>query len=138
LLIQKYAAENLAVSFRQLIQNPGYDSLALLGDHKAFRPGAAIYWIFGIFRQLALARLVAQQFERNVVANRMDKTWKAGGPVQYLPLAKVSYDTKKGLLAGIFNQFRRSQTRPQLQSNRSREMTDQKALGVRIPIPNCE
>jgi len=134
--IEADAAQKLPVLFGHLAQNLTHQFAALRGNGLALRPVPRILGFRRVLGKLALARMLTQEFERNVVTDGMHEARQTGGIIQRFTGMKVAEDAKERFLISILRQFRGAETGTKLQLNGPREVGDQEVFG--IGIPHCQ
>lgn len=107
-LFEKHAPQQLAVFLRQSVEGLPDCGLGFLGEHQDFRTGGRVGCLGSVLGNLAVARGLPDEFERDIVAHGVHKSRQAGRVLQRLSRTEVRQNPKERLLRGILNQFGRA------------------------------
>ncbi len=112
--VEKNAAEQPAVLFVHFGENAAHQGAALTGVELHVGAGTRIGEVGRVFGHLALAGVGAEEFEGDVVADRVDETRQTGGIIERFAGTEVADDAEKSLLGGVLDEIGGAKAGPQL------------------------
>lgn len=115
LFFEKDHTEDGAVAFGQFFEDPLHQLLAFPVDDRGFDVDARVGRIGSVFGNLRMARLAAQMFEHDVLADGVDEGGEALGMVETATGADDADHAQQGFLAYVLDQLRRADFGAQLQ-----------------------